>query len=286
MSYFGDFVETHVGLLSFLCSICMLIVTAIYAVITWWQAKYSKQTLLASVKQYREEKQPYIVLSIEDVSGCAFDTSTYLRIQFSFHYSLENVGDSSAVTLYSFLYAKPQNQKETKLIYAHLMPEYLHSLRVGQKAEERLHFETNEFREIIEDLEISHVKNEKRIETDPSVTPYLGPIIMLRCLYMNMTGQWFESVLEQELNSVFKKEIKEEKKEDAKDHEEDELEVTDKRAGRVTNNNVTDGDVFEGGMISPGYSKMSRRMVDNEYVSKILDECREFSDSKLEYLRA
>lgn len=32
-----DFVETHTGLLSLFCSVCMLIVTAIYAVITWWQ---------------------------------------------------------------------------------------------------------------------------------------------------------------------------------------------------------------------------------------------------------
>ena len=45
----------------------------------------------------------------------------------------------------------------------------------------------------------------KRIETNPSATPYHGPIIILRCLYMNMMGQWFESVLEQELGGVNKK---------------------------------------------------------------------------------
>ena len=98
-----EFMKEYEGLISLLSSLCMLIVTSIYAVITWWQAKYTKKTLLASVKQYREEKQPYIVPAIESVSGLAFDTSTYLRIQFSFHYTLENVGDSSAVTLYTFL---------------------------------------------------------------------------------------------------------------------------------------------------------------------------------------
>lgn len=279
MCSFIGFMETHAGILSLLCSICMLVVTAIYAVITWWQAKYSKQTLLESVKQYKEEKQPYIVPSIEGVSGCAFDASTYLRIQFGFHYWLENVGDSSAVTVYTFLYAKPQHQRETKLIYAHLMPEYIHSLRIGQRVDGHLHFETYEFREIIEDLEICHAKNEKRVETDPSVTPYSGPIIMLRCLYMNMMGQWFESVLEQELHCVNKKRIKQ------GDNDNNNADVTEEREERVTNNNIGDGDYFEGGMISPGYSKMFRRMVDNEYVSKILNECRECSDSKLEYLR-
>ena len=270
-----EFMKEYEGLISLLSSLCMLIVTSIYAVITWWQAKYTKKTLLASVKQYREEKQPYIVPAIESVSGLAFDTSTYLRIQFSFHYTLENVGDSSAVTLYTFLYAKLQHQKDAKLVYAHLMPEYLNSLRVGEKSKEHLHFETSEFRDIIEDLEICHVKNVKRIETNPSVIPYSGPIIILRCLYMNMMGQWFESVLEQELYSVNKI---------INDKEKGTKKRTIKLGERVTNNNVVDKDSFEGSMISPGYSKMSRRMIDYEYVSKIFNDCREFSDSKLIYL--
>lgn len=279
MEYVFEFMRANGELISLLSSLCLLIVTSIYAVITWWQANYTKRTLLASVKQYREEKQPYIVPAIESVSGCAFNTSTYLRIQFSFHYTLENVGDSSAVTLYTFLYAKLQYQKDARLVYAHLMPEYLNSLRVGQKSKERLHFETNEFRDIIEDLEISHVKNIKRIETDPSGIPYSGPIIILRCLYMNMMGQWFESVLEQELHSVNKNnKIKDNKKKNTKI-------IATKSNERVTNNNVIDGDFFEGGMISPGYSKMSRRMVNYEYVSKIFNDCKKFSDSKLKYLK-
>ena len=280
MEYVFEFMKANGEFISLLSSLCLLIVTSIYAVITWCQAKYTKKTLLASVKQYRVEKQPYIVPAIGSVSGCAFDTSTYLRIQFSFHYTLENVGDSSAVTLYTFLYAKLQYQKDAKLVYAHLMPEYLSSLRVGQESEKRLHFETSEFRDIIEDLEISHVKNVKRIETNPSVIPYSGPIIILRCLYMNMMGQWFESVLEQELHSVNKNNrIKDNKEKCTKKN------VT-KSNERVTNNNVIDGDHFEGNMISPSYSKISRRMVDYEYVSNILDDCRKFSDSKLRYLKA
>lgn len=279
MGYVIEFMKENEGLISLLSSLCLLIVTSIYAAITWWQANYTKKTLLTSVKQYREEKQPYIVPAIESVSGCAFDTSTYLRIQFSFHYTLENVGDSSAVTLYTFLYAKLQYQKDVRLVYADLMPEYLYSLRVGQVSKGSLHFETNEFREIIEDLEICHVKNVKRIETNPSDIPYSGPIIILRCLHMNMRGQWFESVLEQELHSV----IKNNKIKNNKDKGTKRIAINSKE--RVTNNNIINGDSFEGIMISPGYSKMSRRIVDYEYVCKILDDCKKFSDIKMRYLR-
>lgn len=45
------------------------------------------------------------------------------------------------------------------------------------------------------------------------------------------------------------------------------------------------GDNYEGGMINPSYSKLSRKMVDFEYVQKVLEDCRLYSDSKLEYLR-
>lgn len=268
-----DFLEVHAGLISLISSVCMLLVTSIYVVITWWQAKYTKQTFLESIKQSKEEKQPYIVPTIESVSGSAFDASTYLRIQFSFYYTLENVGDSSAVTLYTFLYARLQYRKDSNLMYAHLMPEYLHSLSVGQKVEQMLHFETTEFRDIVEDIEICHAKNTKRIETDPSVTPYAGPVIILRCLYMNMTGQWFESILEQELFDVRKKNLE-------KDKEEEGI-----GAGTgVTNKNITDGDSFVGCLINPIFSKLHRKMVDSEYVKNVLDECGKCSDSRLEYI--
>ena len=53
--------------------------------------------LLESIRQNKEERQPYVVPTIIKVRGGAFDTSTYVRVQLNFHYTLENVGDSSAV---------------------------------------------------------------------------------------------------------------------------------------------------------------------------------------------
>lgn len=66
------FLEDHNVLLSLLSSFLMLMVTAIYAGITWWQAKNSKKTLLESIKQNREERQPYVIPTIKEVRGGAF----------------------------------------------------------------------------------------------------------------------------------------------------------------------------------------------------------------------
>ena len=272
------FLENHAGILGLVSSFCMLLVTTIYAIITWWHAKYSKQTLLETIKQNREERQPYIVPTIMKVRGGAFDTSTYIRVQLSFEYQLENVGDSAAVTLYTLLYAKLEYQSEPKLVYAHLMPNYVHSLKVGQKIENRLHFETDEFRDIIEDLEICHVKNMKRIETDASVSAFHGPTIILQTFYMNMVGQWFESILEQELLDI-EKPSKEPQKEIKVDGKKLKIRISGER---VTNDGIKAGDIYEGGMKNPSYSRLTRKMVNYDYVKKVLEECRLYSNSRLE----
>ena len=62
-----EYVENHAGLLGLVSSICMLVVTSIYAIITWWHASYTKQTLIESIKQNKVEKQPYVVPKIDSV---------------------------------------------------------------------------------------------------------------------------------------------------------------------------------------------------------------------------
>lgn len=91
-----------------------------------------------------------------------------------------------------------------------------------------------------------------------------------------MMGQWFESVLEQELGGVNKKSL----------DNNDNVDTEELLEDRVTNDDIEDGDQFEGWMISPGYSKLSRRMVTPQYVSEVLKECREFSCSKLKFLES
>lgn len=245
-------------MIQMICSVCMLLVTILYVFFTWLQSKYTKQAFLESIKQSKEDRQPYIVPTIGHVSGVAFDTSSDLRIQLGFEYVLENVGDSAAVSVYTMLYAKMRHSNIPKLLYAHLIPHYNYSIRQGNNVKDSIHFETKEFRDIVEDLEISHVKNVKRIETNPSKDAYKGPILVMRVLYMNMMGQWFESLLEQELLELqFKSD-------------------NDKKRGKhVANNEIKDKDEFKGCMINPCYSRLTRKMVRKEYVNNILIDCRE-----------
>ena len=271
MSAIFEFIERHAGLLSAISSVCMLIVTAIYAVITWWQVRYSKQAVIESVKHNKEEKQPFVVPVISSVSGSAFDTSRYLRIQLNFRFTLENVGDSPAVTVYTFLYVKLQNADSENVLYSHLMPAYLHSLSIGNQQECSLHLETTEFRSLISDLEICYTKNLMRIATDPSVTPFPGPIVVLRCIYMNMMGQWFETVLEHEMFGVYK----------SRADSTISICINDD-SDRVTNENVVDGDKYEGMMINPSYSKLTRTMVDSKYLQDIMSDCKKRTYTWLE----
>ena len=252
----------NANLIQVICSLCMLLVTILYVVFTWKLAKYSQQAFMESVKQTKEDRQPYIVPTIEKVSGVAFDTSDYIRIQLNFHCRLENVGDSSAVSIYSLLYAKMQYRQESKLVYSHLIPRYNYTIGVAKVVEEDIHFETSQFRDIVEDLEISHAKNEKRIETNPYQDAYKGPEIILRVLYKNMMGQWFESELVQELLEItYKSEDKNE------------------RVKAVTNINVVDGDIYAGWMINPCYSRLNRRMVSDDYVKEVLKDSSENADA-------
>ena len=252
----------NANMIQVICSFCMLIVTILYVVFTWKQAKYTKQAFLESVKQTKEDRQPYIIPTIENVSGVAFETSDDIRVQLNFHCKMENVGDSSAVSIYALLYAKMQYQQDKKLVYAHLIPRYNYTIGVAKTAEEDIHFETSQFRDIIEDLEISHVKNMKRIETNPYQEAFKGPDLILRILYKNMMGQWFESELVQELLNVTYK---------PKDENE--------RGEIVTNKDVTDGDVYKGYMINPCFSHMTRRMVSDDYVKAVLKDCAENAET-------
>lgn len=257
-----QWISENDNIIQVICSVCMLLVTILYVVFTWKQSKYTKEAMLEAIKQAKEDRQPCIIPTIERVSGAALATSRNLRIQLGFHYRLENVGDSTAVSIYALLYAKMQHTHKKKLVYAHLIPKYNYSIGVGRAVEGNIHFETSQFRDIVEDLEISHAKNVKRIETNPYQESYKGPEIILRVLYKNMMGQWFESELEQELLEITYN------SKDGNDSGE-----------MVTNQDVAAGDIYIGCMINPCYSLLNRRMVSDDYVKEVLKDCSENAET-------
>ena len=144
-----QWISENSNIIQVICSLCMLLVTILYVVFTWKQSKYTKESMLEAIKQAKEDRQPYIIPTIEHVSGAALATSINLRIQLNFHYRLENVGDSTAVSIYAFLYAKMQHTQEKNLVYAHLIPQYNYSIGVGRVVEGNIHFETSQFRDIV-----------------------------------------------------------------------------------------------------------------------------------------
>ena len=95
-----------------------------------------------------------------------------------------------------------------------------------------------------------------------------------------MVGQWFESVLEQELLDIEKPSKKPEKEVGVYGEK---IKIKN-RGKRGTNKEIKDGDVYEGYMINPAYSKLTRRVVDADYVNKVIENCRQNSDSSLEYM--
>lgn len=234
------------------------IATALMAIGTFITIAITLKQNRETAKQVRAGRQPCIIPTIEGVSGAAFATSNSLRVQLNFHCRLENDGDSTAVSVCAFLYAKMQYTQEKRLVYAYLIPKCKYSIAVGKVVENDIHFETDQFRDIVEDLEICHAKNTKRIETNPCQESYKGPDIILRVLYKNMMGQWFESELVQELLAITY-------------NSKDENELGE----IVANKDVADGDIYTGRMIAPGYSFISRRMVSDDYAKEVLKDCSE-----------
>lgn len=112
-----QYISENDNIIEVICSLCMLLVTILYVVFTWIQSKYTKQAFLEAVKQAREERQPYIIPTIERVSGVAFTATNYLRAQLNFHCRMENIGDSTAVSIYAFLYAKIQHTHKKRNLF-------------------------------------------------------------------------------------------------------------------------------------------------------------------------
>ena len=258
-----DMLNTYAPTLTMGASFMMLIVTCIYVFFTAKQAVSSHKSLMESVKQFKEAKQPCLVPNVKEVTGCAFDTSEYLRIQFNFYYQLKNVGDSPALTVYTIATMHLKHSATDKFVIAHLMPNYSHSISINEIVDSNFHFETDALREILLDVEISRVKNLKRIETNPSQTPYKGPSLQLIILYQNLQEQWYKTTFEQELLNV-EKEIESESKQT--------MEIGYKKYENVDNSKICDGDRFIGCMINPVYSTLHQSKISQEDVKKILKE--------------
>ena len=137
----------YAGILSFLSSLIMVIITVIYVRHTRRQADYTKNSVELAYKQMIINKQPCIVPSVTNSHGTAFDATDNTRIQLGFDILLRNAGDALAINVYSLANIELQsafdNEGGKKMLSADLLPSYVQALSEGEKKIITIHFETS-----------------------------------------------------------------------------------------------------------------------------------------------
>lgn len=256
------------ALLSLLSSVIMVIVTIIYVVQTKRQADYAKESAELVAKQIKTDKQPCIVPSVVDSKGIAFDAGDYTRIQLGFDISLENVGESPAINVYTLCAIELQQSKNSEgkeiNLSAALLPNFVQAIAVRAKEEINIHFETDEVLDLVNELSIAMEKNWERIRTNPSKHHYVGANLNIKVLFKNIMGQWSESVISYEIAWL------------------EYLEPPKSSSHNINANTIPplvikEDDEFRAVLISQSYAPFAHKMVTDEYVKKIISQYKDES---------
>ncbi len=189
----------YAEVLSLLTSLIMVIITIIYVVHTKKQAKYAKQSAELVAKQIKIDKQPCVIPQVFDSRGTAFETSNGTRIQLGFKIKLRNVGDSPAINIYTLADFELQFTKDSdgnkKMLSAALLPSFTQAVSAGGEKKIDVHFETPEIKKLIGELKKEQEMNWERIKTNPYQYHYVGAKLIIRVLFKNIIGQWYESTI-------------------------------------------------------------------------------------------
>lgn len=255
--------NNYASVLSLLSSVIMVIVTIIYVGHTKRQADYAKDSAELIAKQIKLEKQPCIIPEIIDSSGSAFNATNYTRIQLEFNLRLKNVGDAPAINIFSLAEVELQHSKDIdgklKQLPASLLPNFVQAIRAGNEQEISIHFETREVSELVKELSKNMEMNWERIRTNPSQHHYIGARLIIRVLFKNIMGQWYESVLSNEIAWLEYKNSPERNTHNINEN-------------TIPPQQLREGDSFRAVMISPHYAPFSVKMQTVDYVNAILEQ--------------
>lgn len=256
--------QNYAGALSLLSSLIMVVVTIMYVKHTKQQANYSKESVELVTKQLKTNKQPCIVPLVEDSFGSAFDAGEYTRIQLGFDINLKNVGDAPAISIYSLANIELQYSFDDvgnkKLLNAALLPHLIQALSAEEEQRIELHFETEEVQMLVKELAIAMEKNWERIKTDPSQHHHIGAMLNVQILFKNAMEQWCESMISYEIAWLTLN-----NSQDRKTRNMNENSIPPKHIHR--------GDEFKAVLCSSHLAPFSYKMVTEEYVKSILDQC-------------
>lgn len=198
------------GVLSVAVAIITALITLVYVIFTYKQMKAAQNANEAAIKQLRLGNQPCIIAEISRTFGSKCFSGT--RRQLHIELTLENVGDSPALCVYTFAHLELQhtrnNTNNSNIVNMDYVPDFNKCLKVGAQDKSSVRFETSEINMLVEDLRIGHGKNVQRLVTDPHRTPYRGTVLVVEIYYRNVLGQWFKNTLRREIKWLNDKNVK------------------------------------------------------------------------------
>lgn len=253
------------SLLSVIVAVISACITLIYVVFTYKQMKATQNATETAIQQLRLNNQPCVIPMITATRGTKCFTKT--RRQLLIEIELDNVGDSPAITVFTFSHLELQyinNKKDgSKTVNMEYIPFFKKCIKSGEKIEASVRYETFEINMLLEDLKVALEKNIERLRTDPHRTHYKGTVLVVEVYYRNVVGQWFKNVLRQEI-----------------------CWMSDKNAAPRKTNNINENTIppspllsdteFELQLVSEAFSSFSIGVVDEKEIQDKLKEYKEY----------
>ena len=211
MEYSNEFVDLLIiindkfaSILGVLVAIITAFITLVYVVFTYKQMKAAQNSTEPAMQQLRLNNQPCVIPTIIATRGTKCFTKT--RRQLFIEIGLDNVGDSPAITVYTFSHLELHYTYNeiigSNTVNMDYVPSFQKCIKSGEKTETHVRYETSEINKLVEDLRVCHKKKVKRIRKAPYNKPYKGTILVIEVYYRNVIGQWFKDVLRQEIGWI------------------------------------------------------------------------------------
>ena len=193
----------YANLLSFGASLLLVVVTIIYAGYTYRQVTYSR-------KQFLLDKQPYVIPSILTRNFSDFEESeTQHTRTLRLEYKIANVGAEPAFSVQPFVSAAyPVGDSMAELKNFGLVPYSYTYLTAGEEKRgavslyEKGTDTENEGLEKIYPALGCRLADSGEIIPEESGKRKLFPVLTLSVYYRNLVGQWFVSVIKEDMTAV------------------------------------------------------------------------------------
>ena len=131
-----QYINTNLsGVLSAVIALITALITLVYVVFTYKQMKATQNATDTAIKQLQLNNQPCVIAEISRTYGGKCFSGT--RRQLHIDVELENVGDSPALTTYTFAYLELQNTKHVKngsnIVDMDYLPDFIKCIKANEK---------------------------------------------------------------------------------------------------------------------------------------------------------